>query len=101
MTVAGTDSSSAAKLQEKLQAESRRPPMKKETHPEWHPECKVFFRGEHVMTVGATVTEMSVEVWSGSHPFFTGNSSFVDTTGRVERFQKKFQGDYFKNNKKK
>ena len=75
--------------------------MKKDIHPEWYPDCKVFFRGEQVMTVGATVPELTVEVWSGSHPFFTGKSSFVDTTGRVERFQKKFQGDYFKNKKKK
>ena len=75
--------------------------MKKDIHPEWYPECKVFFRGEQVMTVGATVPELTVEVWSGSQPFFTGKSSFVDTTGRVERFQKKFQGDYFKNKKKK
>lgn len=74
--------------------------MKKDIHPEFHEECKVYFRGEHVMTVGATVPEMSVEIWSGSHPFFTGKSSFVDTAGRVEKFQKKFQGNYFKNKKK-
>ncbi len=70
--------------------------MKKDIHPEFHPECKVFYRGEHVMTVGATVPELNVEIWSGSHPFYTGKSSFVDTAGRVEKFQKKFQGDYFK-----
>lgn len=70
--------------------------MKADTHPKYFPDCKVFFRGEHVMTVGATVPEMHVEVWSGSHPFFTGQKSFVDTTGRVEKFQKKFQGNYFK-----
>ena len=69
--------------------------MKKEIHPKYHDECKVFFRGEHVMTTGATVEEMHVEVWSGSHPFFTGKSSFVDTAGRVEKFQRKFQGNYF------
>ena len=40
--------------------------------------------------------EMNVEIWSGSHPFYTGKSSFVDTAGRVEKFQKKFQGNYFK-----
>jgi large subunit ribosomal protein L31 len=74
--------------------------MKKDIHPEYHQECKVYFRGEHVMTVGATVPELSVEIWSGSHPFFTGKSSFVDTTGRVEKFQRKFQGNYFKSKKK-
>lgn len=75
--------------------------MKKEIHPEYFPECKVHFRGEVVMTVGATVPEMHVEVWSGSHPFFTGKSSFIDTAGRVEKFQRKFSGDYFKGKKKK
>lgn len=75
--------------------------MKKDIHPEYHQDCKVFFRGEHVMTVGATVPEMHVEIWSGSHPFYTGQKSFVDTTGRVEKFQKKFQGDYFSKKKTK
>ena len=69
--------------------------MKKDLHPEYYPEAKVFFKGEQVMTVGATVPEMTVEIWSGSHPFYTGTSSFVDTAGRVEKFQKKFGGDYF------
>lgn len=75
--------------------------MKKDTHPKYFPECKVTFRGEVVMTVGATVPEMNVEIWSGSHPFFTGQKTFVDTLGRVERFQKKFAGKYFDANKKK
>jgi len=34
-----------------------------------------------------------------SHPFFTGKQKFVDTAGRVERFQRKFQGDYFQKGK--
>ena len=70
--------------------------MKDKTHPQYFPECKVHFRGQVVMTCGATVPEMHVEVWSGSHPFFTGQKTFVDTAGRVERFQRKFSGDYFK-----
>ena len=57
-------------------------------------------RGEHVMTVGATVPEMHVDIWSGSHPFYTGKAAFVDAAGRVEKFQNKFKGDYFKNKKK-
>lgn len=75
--------------------------MKDGIHPEYHPQCKVYFRGEHVMTVGATVPELNVEVWSGSHPFFTGQKSFVDSAGRVEKFQRKFAGDYFKSKNKK
>jgi large subunit ribosomal protein L31 len=41
------------------------------------------------------VPELAVEVWSGSHPFFTGKQTFIDSAGRVEKFQRKFQGDYF------
>ena len=74
--------------------------MKKDTHPQYSPSAKVYHNGEVVMTVGATVPELSVEVWSGSHPFFTGKSAFVDAAGRVEKFQRKFAGDYFKNKKK-
>ena len=75
--------------------------MKADTYPKYYPSCKVYHNGEVVMTVGATVPELKVEVWSGSHPFFTGKTAFVDAAGRVEKFQKKFAGDYFKGGKKK
>lgn len=70
--------------------------MKTEIHPKWYPECKVFCGGEHVLTVGSTVPELHVEVWAGTHPFYTGNQMFIDTAGRIEKFQKKFGGEYFK-----
>ncbi|HED52934.1 MAG TPA: 50S ribosomal protein L31 [Phycisphaerales bacterium] len=69
--------------------------MKKDTHPTMHP-CKVYYNGEVVMEVGATVPELHVDVWSGSHPFFTGKQTFVDATGRLERFQNRFKSGYFK-----
>jgi large subunit ribosomal protein L31 len=69
--------------------------MKKDTHPKFYPDAKIYYRGELVMTTGATVPELNVEVWSGSHPFFTGQKSFIDTAGRVEKFQRKFAGNYF------
>jgi large subunit ribosomal protein L31 len=74
--------------------------MKKAIHPTYYPNCKVFHNGQVVMTTGATVPELHVEVWSGSHPFFTGKQTFVDSAGRVEKFQRKFQGNYFKDKKK-
>lgn len=70
--------------------------MKKDIHPKYYPDAKIYYRGELVMTTGATVPELNVEVWSGSHPFYTGQKTFIDTAGRVERFQRKFAGDYFK-----
>ncbi|MCC6678500.1 MAG: 50S ribosomal protein L31 [Phycisphaerales bacterium] len=74
--------------------------MKADTHPKYY-SCKVFHNGQVVMTVGATVPELHVEVWSGSHPFFTGKQTFVDAAGRVEKFQRKFQGNYFAGKEKK
>lgn len=75
--------------------------MKKEGHPTWYPNARVVYNNEVVMTVGATVPEIRVDVWSGSHPFFTGKSAFIDAAGRVEKFQKKFSGNYFNKSKKK
>lgn len=37
----------------------------------------------------STAKQVKVEVCSACHPFFTGTQRFVDTTGRVERFQQK------------
>lgn len=34
-----------------------------------------------------------VEISSASHPFFTGKQQLVDTAGRVERFNKKYNID--------
>ena len=31
-----------------------------------------------------------LDISSASHPFFTGKMKFLDTTGRVEKFQKKY-----------
>jgi large subunit ribosomal protein L31 len=32
-----------------------------------------------------------VEICSSCHPFFTGKQKLIDTEGRVDRFQKKYQ----------
>ncbi|MFO7781341.1 MAG: type B 50S ribosomal protein L31, partial [Spirochaetia bacterium] len=31
-----------------------------------------------------------IEISSASHPFFTGKQKLVDTTGRVERFKRRY-----------
>ena len=38
------------------------------------------------MTVGATKPELHVEIWSGTHPFYTGQQRLLDTEGQVDRF---------------
>lgn len=65
--------------------------MKKETHPEWYPNAEVVFDGEVVMHVGSTQPRIVVDVWSGSHPFFTGEQRLLDTEGQVDRFMRRLQ----------
>jgi len=65
--------------------------MKKEIHPQWYPDAKVFVDGKEVMTVGSTQPEVRVEIWSGTHPFYTGTQRLVDTEGQVDRFMRRLQ----------
>lgn len=65
--------------------------MKEGIHPEWYPEAPVIVEGEVVMTVGSTIPEIHVEVWSGTHPFYTGTQRLVDTEGQVDRFFRRLQ----------
>ncbi|AMV37039.1 50S ribosomal protein L31 [Planctomyces sp. SH-PL62] len=44
----------------------------------------------------STKPKIAVEVCSKCHPFFTGSVKFVDAAGRVDKFNKKFQGTYGK-----
>jgi large subunit ribosomal protein L31 len=39
---------------------------------------------------GNTYPCMKIEVSAASHPFYTGKKMFLDTAGRVEKFQKKY-----------
>ncbi len=65
--------------------------MKKDIHPKWYPDAKVIVNGEVVMTVGSTQPELRVEIWSGTHPFYTGTQRLVDTEGQVDRFLKRLK----------
>nr|YP_010903732.1 ribosomal protein L31 [Hypnea wynnei]WCH56584.1 ribosomal protein L31 [Hypnea wynnei] len=64
---------------------------KKNIHPQWYKESKVYCDGKHIMTVGSTKPELYVDIWSGNHPFFTGSQKIIDTEGRVERFMRKYK----------
>jgi large subunit ribosomal protein L31 len=64
--------------------------MKKKIHPDYV-EAKIICTCGHVTHTRATKPEMHIEVCSNCHPFYTGKQKFVDTAGRVERFQKRYQ----------
>jgi large subunit ribosomal protein L31 len=63
--------------------------MKKGIHPEYT-EAKVTCGCGNVFTTRSTRKNIAVEICSACHPFFTGKMKYVDTTGRVEKFQKKY-----------
>jgi large subunit ribosomal protein L31 len=65
--------------------------MKDDIHPEWYPDAEVVVDGEVVMRVGATKPRLNVEIWSGTHPFYTGQQRLLDTEGQVERFLRRLQ----------
>ena len=60
--------------------------MKDGIHLKWYPDAKVILNGELIMTVGATKPQLNVEIWSGTHPFYTGQQRLLDTEGQVDRF---------------
>jgi large subunit ribosomal protein L31 len=63
--------------------------MKQGIHPEYqacHVKCGC---GTDFETRG-TSPEINVEICSACHPFYTGKQKFVDTAGRVDRFQKRY-----------
>ena len=68
--------------------------MKKDIHPKYV-ECTVRCGCGNSFVTRSTVKEIHAEICSACHPFYTGQEKYVDTAGRVERFQRKFGGNYF------
>ena len=65
--------------------------MKEGIHPTYGPSVIRCACGNVIETKG-TRPQMSVDICSGCHPFFTGKQKLVDTAGRIDRFQKKYAG---------
>ena len=63
--------------------------MKKDTHPNYA-VSKIVCHCGNVIETRSTLPEIHVEICSACHPFFTGKQKLVDSTGRVERFRKRF-----------
>ncbi len=64
--------------------------MKQGIHPEYH-EIKVQCAcGSTFNTRSTRKDDLSVEICSECHPFFTGKQKLIDTAGRVDRFNKRY-----------
>ena len=64
--------------------------MKPDIHPNYS-DTKIKCACGNTIEVGSTKKEISVEICSQCHPFFTGKQKLVDTAGRIERFRKKYE----------
>jgi len=77
--------------------------MKDKLHPKYHPVVFVdMTTGARFITRSTKTAErkevidgvehyvVSIGVTSDSHPFYTGQKQFVDTAGRIDKFQKRF-----------
>lgn len=62
--------------------------MKANIHPQYHNVTVKCSCGASFVT-GSTRDNITVDICSKCHPFFTGEMRFVDTMGRVEKFQAK------------
>lgn len=63
--------------------------MKQKIHPKYYPDAKVYVGGVHVYTVGSTKPEIYLDVWSKTHPFWTGTQRIVDSEKLADRFDKR------------
>lgn len=62
--------------------------MKEKIHPKYYQTTVRCSCGESFAT-GSTRKDLRVEVCSKCHPFYTGIQKIVDTTGQIEKFQKR------------
>ena len=66
--------------------------MKDKIHPKYV-ECTVTCGCGCTFKTRGTKPQLNVEICSQCHPFYTGAQKLVDTAGRVEKFQKKYNWD--------
>jgi len=63
--------------------------MRKDIHPKYE-DATITCACGHVLETRSTVKEMHVNTCSACHPFYTGQSTFIDAEGRVEQFRKRY-----------
>lgn len=69
--------------------------MKEKIHPEYK-ESNVRCACGNTFVTRSTAGDLQVDICGSCHPFYTGKQKYVDAAGRVEKFQRKFGGEYFR-----
>jgi large subunit ribosomal protein L31 len=73
--------------------QARKQAMKDKIHPRYV-ETKVTCGCGNSFVTRSTQPELKVDICNVCHPFYTGKLKYVDTAGRIEKFQRKFAGGY-------
>jgi len=67
--------------------------MRKKIHPKYD-KVVIHCGCGNTFETSSTAKEIHAEICSMCHPFYTGKQKYVDTAGRIERFQKKYGKSY-------
>lgn len=63
--------------------------MKEGIHPDYK-KCTVKCACGETFETGSVKENLTVEICSKCHPFYTGKQKLVDTAGRVDKFKKRY-----------
>jgi len=64
--------------------------MKTGIHPNYQ-EIKATCSCGNTFTIKSTLSkDLSLDICSACHPFYTGKQKIIDTGGRVQKFEKRF-----------
>ena len=64
--------------------------MKKDIHPKYGDATVTCSCGE-VWHIKSTRPQITVGICAKCHPFFTGKQKFVDTAGRIDKFNRRYK----------
>ena len=64
--------------------------MKKEIHPESTKQEIKCSTCDHVHALNSAANDITIDVCSNCHSFYTGDNTSIKATGRVERFNRMF-----------
>lgn len=66
--------------------------MKEKIHPKYSDITITCACGNIIKTSSTLGKDLSVEICSACHPFFTGKQKIIDSAGKVDKFRKRYAG---------
>ena len=64
--------------------------MKADIHPDYNDIKVTCSCGNTFETRSTMGKDLSIEICSACHPFYTGQQKMMDTAGRVDKFRKRY-----------